>query len=148
LYTIWMQTNPPPTMNLFDAPTRSYCVVRREQTATPLQALALFNDPQFVEAARVLAQRSIKKHPDDLNARWRGMFLACASRTPTDKQLELLTKIYNQQLNYFSTDAQRADQFVHVGETPPDDNLWSPDVAATAMVASAILDLDECGRKP
>ena len=57
LYTYWKRQSPPPNMLLFDAPTREYCVVRRPRTNTPLQALALLNDPQFVEASRAFAQR-------------------------------------------------------------------------------------------
>ncbi|WP_420149982.1 DUF1553 domain-containing protein, partial [Spirosoma sp.] len=58
LYTFWRRTNPPPSMNTFDAPSRSYCVVQRQKTSTPLQALILLNDPQFVEAAKVVSERS------------------------------------------------------------------------------------------
>ena len=59
LYTFWRRTNPPPSMNTFDAPSRSYCVVQRQKTSTPLQALILLNDPQFVEAAEVVAERAL-----------------------------------------------------------------------------------------
>jgi hypothetical protein len=60
LYTCWKRQSPPPNMLLFDAPTLETCIVRRARTSTPLQALALLNDPQFVEAARAFAQRIIR----------------------------------------------------------------------------------------
>lgn len=148
LYTVWKQTNPPPTMSLFDAPTRSYCVVRREQTATPLQALAMFNDPQFIEAARVMAQRIVREFPNDLTLRWKNMYRAATSQEPTDAQLAVLDKLYDEQLNHFGGDSARADELLKVGEYPIDTELWSPDVAATTMAASAILSLEQCSRKP
>ena len=58
LYTFWKRTSPPPAMLTFDATSREVCAVKRLPTATPLQALVLLNDPQFVEAARALAQRA------------------------------------------------------------------------------------------
>lgn len=148
LYTVWKQTNPPPTMSLFDAPTRSYCVVRREQTATPLQALAMFNDPQFVEAARAMAQKVVREYPDKLSLRWRKMYRAATSAEPSAAELAVLDRLYEEQLNHFSGDPTRADEFLKVGEHPIDTELWNCDIAATTMAASAILSLEQCSRKP
>ena len=60
LYTLWKRQAPPASMDIFDGPTREVCVVRRERTNTPMQALVTMNDPQFVEAARALAQRAMQ----------------------------------------------------------------------------------------
>lgn len=148
LYTVWKQTNPPPMMSLFDAPTRSYCVVRREQTATPLQALAMFNDPQVLEAARAMAQKVVREYPDNLSLRWRRMYRAATSTEPSAAELAVLNKLYEEQLNHFSGDPTRADELLKVGEHSIDTELWNCDIAATTMAASAILGLEQCSRKP
>ncbi len=67
LYTLWKRQAPPASMDIFDGPTREVCVVRRDRTNTPLQALVTMNDPQFVEAARVLAQRAMQASRGDVN---------------------------------------------------------------------------------
>ncbi len=74
LYTFWRRTSPPPSMTTFDAVSREVCVARREVTVTPLQSLVLLNDPQFVEAARVLAEQLVRTYPRDPAARHREAF--------------------------------------------------------------------------
>ena len=82
LYTFWRRTSPPPSMVTFDAMSREVCTARRDVTATPLQSLVLLNDPQFVEAARVLAEHELKRFPDDRGARNREAFRALIGRDP------------------------------------------------------------------
>ena len=91
LYTYWKRTVPPPNMVAFDAPNREICTVARPSTTTPLQALVLLNDVQFVEAARAFAERMLKQPGDDA-ARLRWAFEECISRPPTDAELAVLTK--------------------------------------------------------
>src|SRR5205085_9187916 len=80
LYTFWRRTSPPPSMTSFDATSREVCTARRERTATPLQALVLLNDPQFVEAAPVLAEKLMHEDPTDVEARLRVAFRILTSR--------------------------------------------------------------------
>ena len=104
LYTFWKRTNPPPSMNIFDAPSRSYCVVKREQTETPLQALVLMNDPQFVEAARVLAQRIVKEGGESAEDKIILGFRLLTGRTPSVQQIDLMKRQFQEAL----ADAQDA----------------------------------------
>src|SRR5690606_21030920 len=69
MYTFWKRQAPPASMDIFNAPNREYCVVRRERTNTPLQALVTLNDEQFIEAARHLAQTAIKEGGETFNRR-------------------------------------------------------------------------------
>lgn len=89
LYTYWKRASPPPNMQIFDAPTRENCVTQRINTNTPLQALVLWNDPQFVEAARVLAQSVMKEHDSD-DRRLVAMYRRLTGHAPDDARLNVL----------------------------------------------------------
>ena len=69
LYTVWKRSSPPPSAISFDAAERLFCTVNRQRTSTPLQALVLLNDPQFVEAARALAARMMREGGASVEAR-------------------------------------------------------------------------------
>jgi hypothetical protein len=143
LYTFWRRTAPPPAMSIFDAPSREVCVARRDATATPLQALVLLNDPQFVEAARALGERLVKEHPGDVGARIDAGFRAALGRRPEPEERAALEKLYNQERRIFEADLDAARRSLRVGERPPDDSLPPADAAATAVLASALMNLDE-----
>ena len=85
LYTFWKRTSPPPQMTTFDAPSREACQVRRERTNTPLQALLLMNEPQFIEAARGLAERTLREAGRPTDDRLTYMFRLVTSRRPTPR---------------------------------------------------------------
>lgn len=119
LYTFWKRTAPPPVMSAFDAPNRETCAVRRSLTNTPMQALVLMNEPQFVEAARGLAKRMM-----DSDDQIRHGFRLATARQPSAEELEILRAAYERQLKYFG-DAE------------------DPEFAAMSTVASLILNLDE-----
>ncbi|GAB4016736.1 DUF1553 domain-containing protein [Spirosoma koreense] len=138
LYTFWRRTNPPPSMNTFDAPSRSYCVVQRQKTSTPLQALVLLNDPQFVEAARVVAERSLTQRttlPDQMTR----LFRLLTSRKPMDKELAILIRLYDQEHQKFKNNPAKATGWLQTGESR---STTVPDRAALAagtVVASTVM---------
>jgi hypothetical protein len=142
LYTFWRRTSPPPDMLLFDAPSREVCVVRRQATSTPLQPLVLLNDPQFVEAARGLGERMLRLPVATLAERIAFAFRAGATRGPTQRELQLLQKLYEDQRQDFRREPSRAEKYLHVGEGPPARDLNPAELAAATVVANMILNLD------
>ncbi|HUG69473.1 MAG TPA: PSD1 and planctomycete cytochrome C domain-containing protein [Pirellulaceae bacterium] len=142
MYTFWKRTAPPPSMQIFDAPSREYCVVRRERTNTPKAALALMNDVQFVEAARNLAQRMMKSG-ESIEARLEFGFRVSTARTPDESERRVLLGIYNSVLNDYQQDTAAANSLVSVGESKRDESLDVAELAAWTIVANAILNLDE-----
>ncbi len=143
LYTFWKRIVPPPTMLVFDAPTREVCTARRETTTTPLQALVLLNDPQYLEAARVLAEHLLSECGTDSAACISRGFRLATGRNPQPRELELLQQLYHQQLNHFESDPKAAEQYLHIGDHPTNTTLPPNQLAATAVVASALMNLDE-----
>jgi mono/diheme cytochrome c family protein len=143
LYTFWKRTAPPPEMNTFDAPSRESCIVRRERTNTPLQALLLLNDPQFVEAARTLAERTMKEGGATPEARLTYLFRLTTARKPDAKELTELRAAYRDHLALYRRDAAKAKQLVSVGERKPDAKLNPSELAAWTMIANLVLNLDE-----
>jgi hypothetical protein len=144
LYTFWRRTSPPPGMTTFDATSREVCTARRERTATPLQALLLLNDPQFVEASRVLAERLLRDHPADVPARLAVAFRLLTSRAPARRELEVVLALYHEQRQRFAAAPGEAQAFLSVGAAPRDATLDPADHAATAAVVSALFSFDEC----
>jgi len=147
LYTFWRRTSPPPTMVTFDATSRETCTARRERTATPLQALVLLNDPQFIEAARVLAEKLIQQHPDTVDMRLQTAFRQLTSRNPTEKETALLSRLYKDQHAIFSAVPANATALLAVGDFPRNDKLNPADHAATTVVIQALMSFDECVTK-
>jgi mono/diheme cytochrome c family protein len=142
LYTVWKRTAPMPNMMAFDAVTREVCVARRQTTNTPLQALVLLNDTQFIEAARVLAERALKEGGKSDRERIRFMFLRLASREPTTKESHLLTSLCEQQRAMFIKEPERAAKLIRIGERKPDPALPPIETATAAVLAQTILNLD------
>jgi hypothetical protein len=143
VYTFWKRTAAPPQMAAFDAPSRESCTVRRERTNTPLQALLLLNEPQYVEAARALAERALKEGGPTPEAKAAWLFQAATARRPDTRELaELLTALRDHLANY-AKNVEAAKQLVGVGETKADPALNVSDLAAWTMVANLVLNLDE-----
>ena len=141
-YTFWKRTSPPPQMTTFDAPSREACQVRRERTNTPLQALLLMNEPQFIEAARGLAERPREggKTADD---RLTLMFRLATSRTPESDDLADLRSAFNELSDHYTKDPKAAQQLISTGDTRPDPRLNPSELAAWTMIGNIILNLDE-----
>jgi hypothetical protein len=142
LYTFWKRTLPPPSLSLFDAPTREACVARREVTATPMQALVLLNDPQFVEAARVLAADLMAGGAAEAEQIDRA-FLRLLGRVPHPRERELFLRLRADQQAHFAARVAEARALVGVGESPRGRDLPPVDLAAATLTVSAILNLDE-----
>jgi hypothetical protein len=142
LYTFWKRSVPPPAMLTFDASDRNYCVARRQSTSTPLQALALLNDTQIVEAAKIIGQRMIKEGGQTPDKRIAWAWRLITSRTPSGKELAVLRKLYDEQHAMYSQDSKAADELLKVGEANSDASLDKVDLAAGTVLAEAILNHD------
>ncbi|WP_148075062.1 PSD1 and planctomycete cytochrome C domain-containing protein [Bythopirellula goksoeyrii] len=142
LYTYWKRTVPPPNMAAFDAPTRETCTIQRLSTTTPLQALVLLNDTQFVEAARNFAERIIAHgNKDSDRARW--AFEECVSRTPTVEELEVLANALDRERRRYSDDQTAAEEFLANGESPRNEQIPPGEHAAWSQVAALLMNLSE-----
>lgn len=142
MYTFWKRTVPPTMLATFDAPDREKCTTRRPLTNTPLQALALMNDPTFVEAARALAQRTLQEAAGDPK-RLDFAFLIATARRPEPEERRVLERLLRQQRVKFKQDPAAAAQLLSVGESPWNRTLGAAELAAWTTLASAILNLDE-----
>ena len=142
LYTFWKRSAPPPSMDLFNAPSREQCTVRRERTNTPLQALVAMNDPQFVEAARNLAQRAMRATADP-DQRFDFMTARVLSRTFESNERTILKRELKDLLRHYDTHLADAKKLIAVGESKADAKLSAPELATWTMLASNILNLDE-----
>ena len=143
LYTFWRRVCTYPTFATFDAPSREVCTSRRPRSNTPLQALAALNDPVFLEAARVLAQRILQHGGADLNEQMEYAFRLCMARPPTKPELERLSSLYRQQLKSFERDAKAAEALVSQGFAERPTNLDVRKLAAWMMIGNVLLNLDE-----
>lgn len=143
LYTYWKRSSPAPAMTIFDAPTREKCSLQRSRTNTPLQALVTMNDPQFVEAARMLAQESLQQGGASTEQQIMFAYRRAAGVTPTSGILAVLQEAYTEELERFRADSEAAAKFLSIGESQRDENLDAATHAALTAVCSMILNLDE-----
>jgi len=142
LYTFWKRTSPPPTMQIFDAPTRESCVVQRARTNTPLQALALLNDEQFVEAARGFAGRMLHEGGASTDERLRWGYRSATARSAGEEQLAVLQRVLEGARREFEADPDSARALLGVGESLPDPDLSPVELAAWTVLANTLLNLD------
>ncbi len=143
LYTYWKRSAPPPAMQIFDAPTREKCTIRRARTNTPLQALVTLNDTQFVEAARHFAQRMIFEGGKTTDDRIDYGFRLATARRPTESERKVLNVVLTSALERYATDVESAKSLLASGESGRDQTLDLSHHAAWTILASAIMNLDE-----
>jgi len=143
MYTFIRRTSPHPAMTAFDAPDRSICTVKREKTNTPLQALVLLNDPQFVEAARVLAERMQKEGGESIDSQLQYAFRLLCGRKLTGKESQLMTQQYQLAISKYQQQPIAADELLAIGEYPLDESLDKTKTAALTIVANTMINFDE-----
>nr|MBX2872019.1 DUF1553 domain-containing protein [Saprospiraceae bacterium] len=143
MYTFIRRTSPPPAMTIFDAPSREVCTIQREITNTPLQALVLLNDPTFVEAARVMAERMQKEGGETLSERIVFAFRLFTGRKPNTAEVKVLSDLFEQEKARFAAAPTQAQEALSIGEYPIDAKLDPVETAALAMVSSMMINHDE-----
>lgn len=142
LYTFWKRSAPPPSMEIFNAPTRENCTVYRERTNTPLQALVTMNDPQYFEAARVLAERSLLEAPT-FDERVNRMARQLLARPLSAKEQALAEGAFSDYKAYYTAHPKDAHAMLRHGESSPDPSLPEGEFAAYTMLANQLMNLDE-----
>ena len=140
LYVLVKRAVPNPTLATFDAPSRSYCVARRQKTNTPLQALVTLNDPTFIEAVRVLGEQ-MTAAGDDRKA-LKVVYKKLTGRDPKDNEITLLEELKQTEMRKFKADPRKAAGWMKAGQHRVDKKLDVATVAANAVVASTILNSD------
>jgi hypothetical protein len=155
LYTYWKRTASPPNMAAFDAPNREVCTVARGNTNTPLQALVTLNDPQFVEASRVFAEKILgeteregrrdgeKERRMEDDSRLRRAFAACLSRAPQPQEFAVLVAALKRERAHYAKDESAARALLAVGESPRNEQLPVAEHAAWTQIASLLFNLSE-----
>ena len=143
LYTFWRRTVPPPSMMNFDNSSREICSVTSTRTNTPLQAMNLLNDPQYVEAARLMATRMIKEGGKTVGERIAFGHSLVLARKPHDRVLQILTDSYGSYLTNYQEKPEAAGSLIKVGNAKPDEEIKPSELAAMTAIASVILNLDE-----
>ena len=143
LYTFWCRTFLHPSMLAFDAPTREGCVAERTRSNTPQQALVLLNDPTYVEASRVFAERILQHGGDTDGERLAWAFERALSREPSAGERDILLRLAGERASHFAANAGAAKAAAAAGEWPAATALKPERVAAWAAVSRAILNLYE-----
>ncbi len=145
LYTLWRRSNPYPSMATFDAPNREVCVLKRDRTNTPLQALVTLNDPAYVEAAQGLARRVVVYDlpAGSIEQRIERVFELTLSRTPITRETEAITKLYHETRNGLAIERERANRLATepIGPLPTDAD--PVELATWTTICNVILNLDE-----
>jgi hypothetical protein len=142
MYTFWKRAAPPASMDIFNAPNRETCTVRRERTNTPLQALVTLNDVQFVEAARKLAERTLADS-SDRTERLQKLAVRLLSRPFEPAELSVVQKSLDDLLAVYKAKPDEAKKVIAFGESKPDPKRDPVELAAWTMLGNQLLNLDE-----
>ena len=147
MYTFWKRMAPPASMDIFNAPNREYCVVRRERTNTPLQALVTLNGEQFVEGARNLAQRALHEGGAGFAGRLRVIGLRLLARPFRSEEVRLIETSLRALHGFYKEHPEDAARLIAVGESTPDASIDPVELAAWTMLANQLMNLDEALNK-
>jgi hypothetical protein len=142
LYTFWKRAAPPAMLEIFNAPTRETCTVRRERTNTPLQALVTLNDVQFVEASRALAERAIKE-AGDTDGRLDVIARRLLARLLRPEEKAVVRATLDDLLAFYKEHGDEAGKLIAVGESKADAAMDPADLAAWTVLANQVMNLDE-----
>lgn len=148
LYTHWQRTFLHPSLLAFDAPTREECVAERTRSNTPQQALALLNDPTYVEAARVFAERIVRQGGKSFEERLRWAFARALSRAPGEQEARILSELLRKHRDEYRSDERAARLVLSVGTAAAPRKLDPAELAGWTSVARAILNLPELITRP
>ncbi len=143
IYTFWKRNMPPPSMLIFDASSRAECQMRRQISNTPLQALVLLNDPQYIEGCRALAEKSWQSSSGDLDHAIATIFRKLTSRKPSVKELSIMKEQFTKESEYFEANPERASSFLGIGKKSIDSSIPTIKLAALSRVTNTILNTTE-----
>jgi hypothetical protein len=143
LYTFWKRMAPPASMEILNAPNREFCVVRRERTNTPLQALVTLNDEQFIEAARHLAQRALLEGGINFEGQLQALAIRLLARPFRDEEISVIRRSLDDLRAYYESHPDDAAQLLALGQSKPDPTLAPERLAAWTMLANELMNLDE-----
>ena len=142
MYTFWKRAAPPASMDIFNAPALEYCVVRRERTNTPLQALVTLNDEQHIEAARVLAAKALGV-AQTTDERLDFLTKTLLSRTLRDEERKVVVPLLADLLGHYKAAPAEAKKLLAVGETRSSPDIDAPTLAGWTMLTNSLMNLDE-----
>jgi len=143
MYTVWKRSSPPPSMMTFDAPDRYYCVVQRQKTSTPLQSLILMNDPQYLEASKVLAENLVKMENSNLENRLNYAAKSLLARPLSSFEQQSFSEQYDEFKQLFATQPEKIKPWIENGEYQVSDNIDQAELAVYTVIASTMMNFDE-----
>lgn len=140
IYTVWRRSAPNPTQSTFDVGIRTSCIVGRQKTNTPLQALVTLNDPTFVEVARIMGEQITMAA--DLKQGVVEAFRKLTGKKPSEKELSLLLELREKEYQKFKRKKEKTSGWLSAGNYKRNTELDAAQVAANAVVASTIINMD------